>query len=163
MNMRSVIILHHGKRPPEALARRIRDFSVFSEILPIQFSAEKIRKINPIGIILSRSDPLNPQTDMPLPDRDIYKLEIPILAVGNGALIMAHQLGGKVYFPERAESGLEEVSLSPDCPLFEKLEPVQQARFDSGVQIGNLPNGFKDIAAIDRSLVRGCCLAARAT
>ena len=149
MNTRPIIILNYGERTPDSLARRIRDFSVFSEILPIDFAAEKIRKIDPIGIILSGSEIFIPQKDAPLPDRDIYKLGIPILAVENGALIMTHQLGGKIKFSEMTKPGWDEVRIDPDCPLFVNLEPVQEVYFDSSVQIENIPNGFKDIAFSD--------------
>lgn len=146
MNTRPIIILNYGERTPDSLARQIRDFSVFSEILPIDFAAEKIRKIDPIGIILSGSEIFIPQKNAPLPDRDIYKLGIPILAVENGALIMAHQLEGEIKFSERTKPGRDEVRITPDCPLFLNLEPIQEVYFDSSVQIENIPNGFKNIA-----------------
>ena len=48
-----IIILDFGSQYNQLIARRIREFGVYTEIIPFNTSIEEIKKHNPKGIILS--------------------------------------------------------------------------------------------------------------
>lgn len=49
----TVLVLDFGSQYTQLIARRIRESNVYSEILPWDIDENKIKKINPVGIILS--------------------------------------------------------------------------------------------------------------
>ena len=52
-NIDIILVLDFGSQYTQLIARRVRELDVFSEILPWDISTEKIRNLNPNGIILS--------------------------------------------------------------------------------------------------------------
>ena len=52
MDQQTIVILNFGGRYRDTIARRVRELSVYSEILPVETHVDKIRKMNPIGFIL---------------------------------------------------------------------------------------------------------------
>ena len=52
-NIDTVLVLDFGSQYTQLIARRIRELNVFSVILPWDVSTEKIRSLNPKGVILS--------------------------------------------------------------------------------------------------------------
>tara|TARA_Y100000816_G_scaffold278084_1_gene248939 strand:+ start:540 stop:746 length:207 start_codon:yes stop_codon:yes gene_type:complete len=52
-NIDTVLVLDFGSQYTQLIARRIRELNVFSVILPWDVSTEKIRSLNPRGVILS--------------------------------------------------------------------------------------------------------------
>ena len=53
MKNQTIIILDFGGQYRELIARRVRELGVYSEIKPCDISLEEIKKISPIGIILT--------------------------------------------------------------------------------------------------------------
>ena len=53
MKNQTIIILDFGGQYRELIARRVRELGVYSEIKPCDISLEEIKKIAPIGIILT--------------------------------------------------------------------------------------------------------------
>ena len=51
--MTQIIVINFGSQVAHLINRRIRDLGVFSELVPYNISAERIKKTNPKGIILS--------------------------------------------------------------------------------------------------------------
>ncbi|MCT7717219.1 MAG: GMP synthase (glutamine-hydrolyzing), partial [Lactobacillus iners] len=48
-----IIVLDFGSQYNQLITRRLRDFGIYSELLSHDLSAEKIKEINPKGIIFS--------------------------------------------------------------------------------------------------------------
>ena len=52
-NLDTILVLDFGSQYTQLIARRVRELNVFSEILPWDISPERIKALNPNGIILS--------------------------------------------------------------------------------------------------------------
>ncbi len=151
MDKELFVILNLGGRYRDTIARRIREFSAYSEVLPVDTPAEKIQKLNPKGIILTGHTSLVFDNNGVLPDKNIYSLGIPILAASGGAFVMAAQLGGIVKSRPSAAAVTSEVTIDPDCPIFADLEPNQPVYINPYMRIETLPPDFRRIAsAADR-------------
>ncbi len=91
-----VLILDYGSQYSQLIARRVRELGVYSELHPFNTGLEKIRALNPKGIILSGSPYSAYEPAAPLSTPDLFALGIPILGICYGLQLIAHQLGGEV-------------------------------------------------------------------
>ena len=87
-----ILILDLGGKFSRFLGRRIRESSVYCEIVPYSYPMEKIKAKNPEGIIISGGQP-NDIVSIDKLDKKIFKLGLPILSIGYGADIMVEVLG----------------------------------------------------------------------
>ncbi|MCL1815706.1 MAG: glutamine-hydrolyzing GMP synthase [Treponema sp.] len=90
-----VLVLDFGGQYKELIARTIRELSVYSEIKPGYLSAGEIKKLNPIGIILTGGGDSAYLPESPRCDPELFNLGIPILGICYGMQIMCHMLGGE--------------------------------------------------------------------
>jgi len=85
----TILVLDYGSQYTQLIARRIRELKVFSVIEPYNISKEKIRKINPKGIILSGGPYSVYEKNAPCLNKEILKLGVPILGICYGMQILA--------------------------------------------------------------------------
>ncbi|MBA4349190.1 MAG: GMP synthase (glutamine-hydrolyzing), partial [Thermodesulfovibrio sp.] len=78
-NTDKILVLDFGSQYSQLIARRIRESKVYSEIYPFNASIEKIKQFKPQGIILSGGPSSVYDKSAPLPDMEIFKLNIPVL------------------------------------------------------------------------------------
>lgn len=95
--MQKVLILDFGGPYHQLIARRVRECHVYCEVFPAgSMSAADVRAFDPIGIILTGGPAsIHDDAAVKLPP-DIYGLGIPMMGIGYGCRVMAHQLGGTV-------------------------------------------------------------------
>ena len=98
-----ILILDFGSQTTQLIARRIREQKVYSEIHPYTLELDKIKEMQPTGIVLSGGPASVYDEDAPLSDPGIFELDIPILGICYGAQLMTHQLGGRVERAEKRE------------------------------------------------------------
>ena len=100
-----IVVVDFGGQYNQLIARRVRDMSVYSELVPCTISAEKIKKMNPIGIIFTGGAlSVFDQGALSI-DEEIFKLGIPILGICYGMQLLAHKFGGKVAHAPVGEYG----------------------------------------------------------
>ena len=80
-DVQKIIVLDYGSQYNQLIARRIREFGVFSELKSHKISAEEVREINPIGIVLSGGPNSVYADDAFSIDPEIFELGIPILGI----------------------------------------------------------------------------------
>src|SRR5690242_13285862 len=80
----TVVVLDFGSQYTQLIARRLRELSVYSEIVPFGTPAADIAKRNPIGIIFSGGPRSVYETDAPRADPAIFELGWPVLGVCYG-------------------------------------------------------------------------------
>lgn len=96
----TVIIIDFGGQYAQLIARRVRECSVYCEILPYNKPAEEILSHNPKGIIFSGGPASVNMENAPQLDEGIFKAGVPILGICYGMQLMAKDLGGTVASPE---------------------------------------------------------------
>lgn len=111
MNQETVIVLDFGGQYNQLIARRVRECNVYCEVHPYDMSIEKIREINPRGIIITGGPDSVYGENSLVCDRELFELGIPVLGICYGSHLMAHLLGGKVTTAPVGEYGHTEVEI----------------------------------------------------
>jgi GMP synthase (glutamine-hydrolysing) len=139
----SIVILDFGSQYTQLIARRIREQSVFSVVLPCSASIAEIQSHHPIGLILSGGPCSVYDADAPAADPGMLTLGLPILGICYGLQFLTHQLGGKVRPADKREYGPAHVSLEQmDSPLFAGLPESLDVWMSHGDEALELPPGF---------------------
>ncbi len=142
-----IIVLNFGSQFAHLIARRVRDFGVRAEILPFDTSVEKIRELQPQGLILSGGPASVLQKNSPRPNQGIYKLGIPILGICYGHQVMSVMLGGKVAKGKYQEFGKETLYVKQKKGVFAGLTNKETVWFSHGDQVKKMPSGFVKTAS----------------
>jgi len=141
----NVLILDFGSQYTQLIARRIREFDVYSEIMPFNASIEAIKSFAPKGIVLSGGPSSVYDDSAPKPDPAIFELGIPILGICYGMQIMADMLGGKVAGSQMREYGRAELHVDEAEGLLLGLGKRTLVWMSHGDRIEKMPAGFKVI------------------
>ncbi len=104
-----VIVLDFGGQYNQLVARRVRECNVYCEIYSYKTEIEKIKEMNPKGIILTGGPNSCYLPDSPTYTDELFKLGIPVLGLCYGAQLMMHVLGGEVKKADVREYGKTEV------------------------------------------------------
>jgi GMP synthase (glutamine-hydrolysing) len=139
----SIVVLDFGAQYSQLIARRIREQSVFSVVLPCNATLDEIRSYSPVGIILSGGPSSVYDKDAPLTDPGIFKLGLPMLGICYGLQYMVYALGGKVHPAAKREYGHAKVEVDAGSRLFEGLPKVLAVWMSHGDSAESLPEGFK--------------------
>ena len=91
-----MIVLDFGGQYNQLVARRVRECNVYCEIYSYKIDIEKIKEMNPKGIILTGGPNSCYLPDSPTYTDELFKLGIPVLGLCYGAQLMMHVLGGEV-------------------------------------------------------------------
>ena len=142
----TIVILDFGSQYTQLIARRIREFNVFSVVLPCTASLEKVKALNPKGVILSGGPCSVYDAGAPAADTDVLKMGVPVLGICYGLQFIVHHLGGKVVAAEAREYGHAEVSIVAETPLFRGLPGEMNVWMSHGDEAETLPAGFELIA-----------------
>ena len=141
--MDKIIILDYGSQYTQLIARRIREQHVYSEIVPFDITAEKVRAYAPKGVILSGGPNSVFEEGAPGIDRGIWDIGVPILGVCYGMQLMSQELGGKVQPGEKREYGKTEMTVKPGNELFKGLPDKFVVWMSHGDRVSAIPDGFK--------------------
>jgi len=150
--LEQILILDFGSQYTQVIARRVRECSVYSQILPYNTPAVKIAALKPSGIILSGGPSSVYAKNAPLPDKNIFALGIPILGICFGVQLFAQFLGGKVEKGLKREYGKGTLCVRDNsCALFANLPESLQVWNSHGDKLTKLPDGFKSVAVTENS------------
>ena len=146
MNREMVIVLDFGGQYNQLVARRVRECNVYCEIYSYRTDIEKIKAMNPKGIILTGGPNSCYEPDSPTYTDELFKLGIPVLGLCYGAQLMSHVLGGKVERADVREYGKTETFVDKSSALFSDVSEktiVWMSHFD---YISQIAPGFKIVA-----------------
>ena len=141
----TIVILDFGSQYTQLIARRIREISVYSEILSFRTSVDELKLLRPKGIILSGGPESVYNKNAPKCDPQIFKLGIPVLGICYGLQLLVDTLGGKVASDRKREFGYAEVEITPASKLFENLNQIQKVWMSHGDKVLSLPPEFTTI------------------
>ena len=146
MDTSTIVILDFGSQYTQLIARRIREFNVFSVVLPCTAPLEQVKALNPKGIILSGGPCSVYDTDSPAADPAVLALSVPVLGICYGLQFITHHMGGRVESAASREYGHAAVSLIKETPLFAGLPGTIDVWMSHGDNATALPPGFELVA-----------------
>ena len=145
MQHQRVLILDFGGQYNQLIARRVRELSVFCDLVPCDMSYEKIVEYNPIGIIFTGGPNSVYEEGSPRIDKRVFELGIPVLGICYGCQLIAYTLGGTVEHAETSEYGKVEVDYS-GSPLTVDMPSRAVCWMSHTDRITVLPEGFVGLA-----------------
>ena len=143
MNREMVIVLDFGGQYNQLIARRVRECSVYCEVLPHTTSLDEIRERNPRGIIFTGGPASVYKEDSPTISPEIFELGIPVLGICYGSQLMAHLLGGRVETAPVSEYGHTEVEVDVSSKLFQGISSKTVCWMSHTDYIAAAPEGFR--------------------
>jgi GMP synthase (glutamine-hydrolysing) len=101
----TILVLDFGSQYTQLIARRLRELSVYSEVVPFNTPIEKIRARRPAGIILSGGPKSVSEAGAPKCDMALFDSGMPVLGICYGMQLMTDMLGGEVRKSGHREFG----------------------------------------------------------
>ena len=143
MEKEKIIVIDFGGQYNQLVARRVRECNVYCEIYSYRTELEKIKEMNPMGIILTGGPNSCYEADSPTYTKELFELGIPVLGLCYGAQLMSHVLGGKVEKAPVREYGKTEVFVDKTSPLFADVEEKTICWMSHFDYISSVAPGFK--------------------
>ncbi len=148
-----IIVIDFGSQFNQLIARRVRENNVYCQVEPASISIEKIKELNPIGIILSGGPSSIYEEDSPHIDKSLFDLGIPILGICYGMHYMVHALGGKIKKAEKREYGFASLKIIEENPLFSDMGTDFQCWMSHGDSAIDLPDDFIVTASTENTSI----------
>ena len=145
MENQKVIVLDFGGQYNQLIARRVRECSVYCEVLPYTTPLEKLKAENPIGIIFTGGPNSVYLESSPHYDPGIFEMGVPILGICYGCQLMAYTLAGEVTAAQddsAREYGKTETWFDTGCKLFKGLPEKGITWMSHGDYMAKVPEGF---------------------
>ena len=146
MSHQTVLVLDFGSQYTQLIARRLRELSVYSEIVPFDTPVAAIRARRPAGIILSGGPRSVSDQGAPRCDPGVFDEGVPVLGICYGMQLMTDALGGSVARAQQREYGHADVSVTGEGTLFRALPPQLRVWASHGDFVSAAPHGFSVVA-----------------
>lgn len=140
--MDTITVIDFGGQYTQLIARRIRENSVYSRIVPPSTPLDDVKDSN--GIILS-GGPKSVINDAVPYNPDLLNTGKPTLGICYGYQLLVHANGGRVEKGSKAEYGKTPVTLT-ESPLFDGLNGKINAWMSHWDTVTSLPEGYLPIA-----------------
>ncbi len=151
MSHQTILVLDFGSQYTQLIARRLRELSVYSEVLPFNTPVEKLRAKSPAGIVLSGGPMSVAETGAPKCSADVFGLGVPVLGICYGMQLMTEVLGGEVRRSGHREfwPAVVRVSDAQGMPprLFSQIPGELRVWASHGDDVSMAPPGFS-VAAV---------------
>jgi len=142
--MDKIVVLDFGSQYSHLICRRIREFSVYAELVPYDISYEELQKLNPTGIIFSGGPSSVYNSDAPIPENKIFDMNLPLLGICYGHQLIVNKFGGKVKRANK-EYGSSLLTIDSDKDLLNGVGESVRAWMSHGDEAEQSPEGFKVI------------------
>ena len=149
----TILVLDFGSQYTQLIARRLRELSVFTEVVPFNTSLETLRAKDPIGIILSGGPKSLSDEGAPRCVPQLFELGMPVLGICYGMQLMTDVLGGDVRRSGHREFGHALVHVvsngGPGPRLFSQIPGELRVWASHGDDVAAVPPGFSVVATSD--------------
>src|SRR3989338_1448373 len=142
--MDKIVVLDFGSQYSHLICRRIREFSVYAELVPFDISFEELQKHNPKGIIFSGGPSSVYNADAPVPENKIFDMKLPLLGICYGHQLIVNKFGGKVKRANK-EYGSSLLTIDSDEDLLSGVGKSVRAWMSHGDEAEQIPSGFRVI------------------
>lgn len=155
-----ILIIDFGGQYVFNFKRIFYEIGINCEIVPHDISAQQILEKNAAGhikgIVLTGGPYSVYDSGAPLPDKNIYDLEIPILGICYGNQSIAYQLGGAVEKGGTGEFGFTSLEiLKLNDPLFTNVREKSICWMSHSDLITKIPEDFYTIAKTPQTKIAG--------
>ena len=144
-----ILVIDFGGQYNQLVARRVREANVYSEIYSYRVGIEKIREINPKGIILTGGPNSCYLEGAPNMGQELYELGIPVLGLCYGAQMMMNDLGGEVGIAPVREYGKTRTYFNTSSSLFGGTPEESIVWMSHTDYIAKVAPGFEVVAHTD--------------
>lgn len=145
---RPVLVVDFGAQYAQLIARRVREASVYSEIVPSSITAEEVAAKSPVGIVLSGGPASVYEPGSPELDPAIFDLGVPVFGICYGFQVMARALGGEVANTGLREYGSTDMAVAGEGGSLLVGQPDSQTVWMShGDSVSKAPEGFEVLAS----------------
>ncbi|MDE1763192.1 MAG: glutamine-hydrolyzing GMP synthase [Thaumarchaeota archaeon] len=148
--MDKIIVLDFGSQYSHLICRRIREFSVYAELVPFDISPEELKKLNPKGIVFSGGPASVYSKDSPQPSSKIFEIGLPVLGICYGHQLIVNNFGGKVKRANK-EYGSSTLKIDSGSDLLAGMGKETRAWMSHGDAAESLPDGFEVIGHTESS------------
>lgn len=145
MSHQTILVLDFGSQYTQLIARRLRELSVYSEIVPFNTSIDALRAADPVGIILSGGPSSVSDPGAPKCAPELFELGTPVLGICYGMQLMTDMLGGEVRRSGHREFGhaIVRVTGNGEAPrLFSHIPAELRVWASHGDDVATVPPGF---------------------
>ncbi|MCA9819812.1 MAG: glutamine-hydrolyzing GMP synthase [Nitrosarchaeum sp.] len=142
--MDKIVVLDFGSQYSHLICRRIREFSVYAELVPYNITYEELQKHNPKGIIFSGGPSSVYNQDAPIPESKIFDMNLPLLGICYGHQLIVDKFGGKVKRANK-EYGSSLLTIDDNEKLLSGIGESIRAWMSHGDEAESIPNRFKII------------------
>lgn len=146
-----IIVIDFGSQFNQLIARRVRENDVYCQVEPASISIDKLKALNPQGIILSGGPSSIYEKNSPRIDKSLFDLGIPILGICYGMHYMVDILGGKIKKAAKREYGFANLDIKVPDPLFKNMDSGFQCWMSHGDSAINLPDNFVITASTENT------------
>ena len=148
MKNQTILVLDFGGQYKELIARTVRRMHVFSVVEPANISEQRLKEINPIGIIFTGGPNSVYLDNSPKCADYVFDFGAPILGICYGMQYVAHRFGGIVKEGSVREYGQTLVHID-DSVIFDGLDKDENMLMSHTDYVAQIPDGFKVIATTD--------------
>ena len=148
-----IIIIDFGSQFNQLIARRVRENNVYCQVEPSGISIEKIKQLDPVGIILSGGPSSIYEENAPTMAKEIFDLGVPVLGICYGMHYMVQTLGGKIQKASKREYGFASLNILDSKTLFKDMDTGFQCWMSHGDSAAELPEGFTATASTDNTAI----------
>jgi GMP synthase (glutamine-hydrolysing) len=144
-----ILILDFGSQYTQLIARRVREFSVYSEVKPCTIKPGEIDLSSVKGLILSGGPSSVTDEDAPEFDSSWLEINVPILGICYGMQLLAHHFGGSLGRGASREYGPSTISIEDSSGLFKSWPKGERLSvwMSHGDHVERMPNGFSCVAS----------------
>ena len=148
-----VVIIDFGSQYTKLIARRIRENLVFSEILSPDSEIHEIMKNYPAAIILSGGPRSVNDISSPSLNKDLLKVNIPILGICYGLQLLVKGYGGKIESEGNGEYGFATIDIKDKNTLFSGLTNSSKVWMSHGDRALHVPKGWDLLAVSSNGII----------
>lgn len=141
-----ILVLDFGSQTAQLIARRVREQNVLCQLVRHDLPIERIRELNPRGLILSGGPASVYEPGAPTVDPRIFDLGIPILGICYGMHLICQSHGCQVRPGATREFGLAISRNDSSVDLFAGVPEQTRVWMSHGDQVDNLTASFISLA-----------------
>jgi len=146
----TILVLDFGGQYCHLIGRRMRENSVYSEIVPHDVTLKEIEalkeKFNIKGLILSGGPASVYGKDAPCCSSALFELNLPVLGLCYGHQLIAQMAGGRVESGKRREYGITKVIIDKAVGVLKGLSEKERVWMSHGDTVFALPKDYEVLA-----------------